>query len=71
MIDKLIERNEQAFRETKEQLDKLLSVETTTPEEYRDGLYEQIEKMVDRLSILHLRGGYYGFKKANDNKQKH
>jgi hypothetical protein len=71
MIDKLIKRNEKAFKETKEQLDKLLSVETTTPEEYRDGLYEAIERIVDRLSLLHLRGGYYEFKKANNNKQKH
>ena len=71
MIDKLIERNDKAFKETKEQLDKLLSVETTTPEEYRDGLYEAIERVVDRLSLLHLRGGYYEFKKANNNKQKH
>jgi hypothetical protein len=71
MIDKLIERNDKAFKETKEQLDKLLSVKTTTPEEYRDGLYEAIERVVDRLSLLHLRGGYYEFKKANNNKQKH
>ena len=71
MIDKLIKRNEKAFKETKEQLDKLLSVETTTPEEYRDGLYEAIERVVDRLSLLHLRGGYYEFKKTNNNKQKH
>jgi hypothetical protein len=33
------------LEETKEQLDKLLSVETTTPEEYRDGLYEKIERL--------------------------
>ncbi len=71
MIDKLIERNNKAFEETKEKLDKLLSVETTTPEEYRDGLYKQIEKVVDDLSLLHRRGGFYEFKKSNDNKQEH
>ena len=71
MIDKLIERNNKAFEETKEKLDKLLSVETTTPEEYRDGLYEQIEKVVDKLSLLHRRGGYYEFKKSDNNKQEH
>ena len=56
-IDKLIERNNKAFEETKEKLEKLLSVETTTPEEHRDGLYKQIEQVVDYLSILHRRGG--------------
>ena len=71
MIDKLIERNDKVFQETKEKLEKLLSVETTTPEEHRDGLYEQIEKVVDHLSILHRRGGFYEFKKTNDNKQEH
>ena len=71
MIDKLMERNDKAFKETKEKLEKLLSVETTTPEEHRDGLYEAIERVVDKLSLIHLRGGYYGFKKANNNKQKH
>ena len=68
MIDKLIERNDKAFEETKEKLEKLLSVETTTPEEHRDGLYKQIEQVVDYLSILHRRGGYYEYKKSNDNK---
>jgi len=71
MIDKLIERNDEAFQETKEKLENLLSVETTTPEEHRDGLYEQIEKVVDRLSVLHRRGGFYEFKKTNNNKQEH
>ena len=71
MIDKLIERNNKAFEKTKEKLEKLLSVETNTPEEYRDGLYETIEKVVDQLSVLHRRGGYYEFKKSNDNKQEH
>ena len=71
MIDKLIKRNDKVFAETKEHLEKLLSVETTTPEEYRDGLYEAIERVVDKLSLLHRRGGYYEYKKANDNKQKH
>jgi tRNA nucleotidyltransferase (CCA-adding enzyme) len=71
MIDKLIERNDKAFQETKEKLENLLSVETTTPEEHRDGLYEQIEKVVDRLSVLHRRGGFYEFKKTNNNKQEH
>ena len=70
-IDKLIERNDKAFKETKETLERLLSVETTTPEEHRDGLYEQIEKVVDRLSVLHRRGGFYEFKKTNNNKQEH
>jgi len=70
-IDKLIERNNKAFEEVKEKLELLLSTETTTPEEYRDGLYEQIEKVVDQLSVLHRRGGYYEFKKSNNNKQKH
>ena len=70
-IDKLIERNNKAFEEVKEKLELLLSTETTTPEEYRDGLYEQIEKVVDQLSVLHRRGGYYEFKKSNDNKQEH
>ena len=68
MIDKLIERNNKAFEKTKEKLEKLLSVETNTPEEYRDGLYETIEKVVDQLSVLHRRGGYYEFKKSNNNK---
>ena len=67
-IDKLIERNNKAFEETKEKLEKLLSVETTTPEEHRDGLYKQIEQVVDYLSILHRRGGYYEYKKSTDNK---
>ena len=71
MMDKLIKRNDKVFAETKEQLEKLLSVETTTPEEYRDGLYEAIERVVDKLSLLHRRGGFYEYKKANDNKQKH
>ncbi len=70
-IDKLIERNNKAFEEVKEKLELLLSTETTTPEEYRDGLYEQIEKVVDQLSVLHRRGGYYEFKKSNNNKQEH
>jgi len=70
-IDKLIERNNKAFEEVKEKLELLLSAETTTPEEYRDGLYEQIEKVVDQLSVLHRRGGYYEFKKSNNNKQEH
>ena len=71
MIDKLIERNNKAFEETKEKLEKLLLVETTTPEEYRDGLYKQIEQVVDHLSVLHRRGGYYEFKKSDNNKQEH
>ena len=70
-LDKLIERNDKAFQKVKDKLEKLLSVETTTPEEYRDGLYEKIDKTVDQLSTLHRRGGYYEFKKADDNKQKH
>jgi len=70
-IDKLIERNDKAFKETKETLERLLSVETTTPEEHRDGLYEAIERVVDKLSLLHRRGGFYEFKKTNDNKQEH
>ena len=71
MIDKLIKRNDKAFEKTKEKLEKLLSVETTTPEEHRDGLYEAIERVVDKLSLLHRRGGFYEYKKANNNKQKH
>ena len=71
MIDKLIERNDKAFQETKEKLEKLLSVETTTPEGHRDGLYEAIERVVDKLSLLHRRGGFYEFKKTDNNKQKH
>ena len=67
-IDKLIERNNKAFEKTNEKLEKLLSTETTTPEEHRDGLYEQIERVVDQLSILHRRGEYYEFKKSNNNK---
>jgi tRNA nucleotidyltransferase (CCA-adding enzyme) len=70
-IDKLIERNDKAFKETKEKLEKLLSVETTTPEEHRDELYKQIEKVVDDLSLLHRRGGFYEFKKTDNNKQEH
>jgi hypothetical protein len=69
MIDKLIERNDKAFEETKEKLEKLLALETTTPEEYRGGLYEKIENVVDALSIFHRRGGFYEFKKTNNNKQ--
>ena len=69
MIDKLIERNDKAFQETKEKLEKLLALETTTPEEYRGGLYEKIENVVDALSIFHRRGGFYEFKKTNNNKQ--
>ena len=30
-----------------------------------------IEKVVDQLSLLHRRGGFYEFKKTNNNKQKH
>ena len=71
MIDKLSERNNKAFQETKEKLDKLLALETTTPEEYRGGLYEKIEKVVDALSVFHRRGGYYEFKKTDNNKQEH
>jgi hypothetical protein len=71
MIDKLIERNDKAFQETKDKLDKLLALKITTPEEYRSGLYEKIEKVVDTLSLLHRRGGFYEFKKTNNNKQKH
>jgi len=67
-IDKLIERNNKTSKKVNEKLEKLLSIETTTPEEYRDGLYEQIEKVVDQLSVLHRRGGYYEFKKSNNNK---
>ena len=70
-IDKLIERNNKAFEKTKEKLEKLLSTETTTPEGYRDGLYEHIERVVDRLSVLHRRGGFYEFKKTDNNKQEH
>ena len=69
MIDKLIERNDKAFQETKEKLEKLLALETTTPEEYRGGLYEKIENVVDALSIFHRRGGFYEFEKTNNNKQ--
>ena len=69
MIDKLIERNDKAFQETKEKLEKLLALETTTPEEYRGGLYEKIENVVDALSIFHRRGGFYEYKKTNNNKQ--
>ncbi len=71
MIDKLIERNDKAFEETKEKLEKLLALETTTPEEYRGGLYEKIENVVDALSVFHRRGGFYEFKKTNNNKQEH
>ena len=67
-IDKLIERNNKTSKKVNEKLEKLLSIETTTPEEYRDGLYEQIERVVDQLSVLHRRGGYYEFKKSNNNK---
>jgi hypothetical protein len=55
MIDKLIKRNDKAFEETKEKLEKLLSVETTTPEEHRDGLYQQIEKVVNKNSTISVR----------------
>ena len=71
MIDKLIERNDEAFQETKEKLEQLLALETTTPEEYRGGLYEKIENVVDALSVFHRRGGFYEFKKTNNNKQEH
>ena len=71
MIDKLIKRNDKAFEKTKEKLEKLLALETTTPEEYRGGLYEKIENVVDTLSVFHRRGGFYEFKKSNDNKQEH
>ncbi len=67
-IDKLIERNNAAFKKKEEELNKLLAVETKTPEEYRDGLYKQIERTVDQLSLLHRRGGYYEYKKVNNNK---
>ena len=70
-IDKLIERNNKAFEKTKEKLEKLLSTETTTPEGHRDGLYEHIERVVDQLSVLHRRGGFYEFKKTDNNKQEH
>ena len=68
MIDKLIERNNNAFKKKEEELNKLLAVETTTPEEYRDGLYDRIDQTVDQLSLLHRRGGYYEFKKGSNNK---
>ena len=70
-IDKLIERNNKAFEKTKEKLEKLLALETTTPEEYRGGLYEKIENVVDALSVFHRRGGFYEFKKTDNNKQEH
>ena len=71
MIDKLIERNNDSFKKKEEELNKLLAVETKTPEVYREGLYEKIDKTVDQLSLLHRRGGYYEFKKSNDNEQEH
>ena len=55
MIDKLIERNDKAFQETKEKLEKLLALETTTPEEYRGGLYEMIESIIDKIVVLRGR----------------
>ena len=55
MIDKLIERNDKAFQETKEKLEKLLALETTTPEEYRGGLYEKIELIIDKIVELRTR----------------
>ena len=71
MIDKLIERNNDSFKKKEEELNKLLAVETKTPEAYREGLYEKIDKTVDQLSLLHRRGGFYEFKKTDNNKQEH
>ena len=67
-IDKLIERNNNFFKKKEEELTKLLAIDTKTPEKYREGLYEKIDKTVDQLSFLYRRGGYYEFKKSNDNK---
>tara|TARA_E500000305_G_scaffold16482_1_gene12167 strand:+ start:84 stop:296 length:213 start_codon:yes stop_codon:yes gene_type:complete len=67
-IDKLIERNNESFRKKEEELNKLLEIDTKTSEKYKEGLYEKIDKVVDQLSSLHRRGGYYEFKKSNNNK---
>jgi hypothetical protein len=82
MIDKLFRRSSQQIIELEEKLDKLLVVETTTPEEYRDGLYERIESTIDRIVVLRGRRQFivnnlitdiremeeYEHKKANNNK---
>jgi len=55
MIDKLFRRSSQQIIELEEKLDKLLVVETTTPEEYRSGLYEMIESIIDKIVVLRGR----------------
>ena len=55
MIDKLFRRTSQQIIEKEEKLDKLLVVETTTPEEYRGGLYQTIESIIDRIVVLRGR----------------
>jgi len=55
MIDKLFRRTSSKIIELEEKLDKLLAVETTTPEEYRSGLYEMIESIIDKIVVLRGR----------------
>ena len=82
MIDKLFRRSSQQIIELEEKLDKLLGVETTTPEAYRHGLYETIESIIDRIVVLRGRRQFivnnlitdigemeeYERKKTNNNK---
>ena len=82
MIDKLFRRTSSKIIELEEKLDKLLAVETTTPEEYRGGLYEMIESIIDKIVVLRGRRQFivnnlitdigemeeYEHKKTNDNK---
>tara|TARA_R100000781_G_scaffold40573_1_gene28058 strand:+ start:238 stop:483 length:246 start_codon:yes stop_codon:yes gene_type:complete len=55
MIDKLFRRSSQQIIRLEEKLDKLLTVETTTAEEYRGGLYEMIESIIDKIVVLRAR----------------
>ena len=55
MIDKLFRRSSQQIIRLEEKLDKLLTVETTTAEEYRVGLYELIESIIDKIVVLRGR----------------
>jgi hypothetical protein len=55
MIDKLFRRSSQQIIRLEEKLDKLLTVETTTAEEYRVGLYELIESIIDKIVVLRAR----------------
>jgi len=69
MIDILVRRNIKAIKHAEEELETYLSTETNNiPEQYLESLFNKIEKLIDHLSALNRRGGYYEFKKSNNNK---